>query len=238
MLKQYRTACPRNCYSTCSLLVTVEDGRLIKVAGDPLHLPTRQPCLKGPSYIEEVYSKDRLAYPVKRKGPRGRGEWQRISWDEALEEIAAHLKRVKAESGPEAVLYYTGSGASGCLNQLALAFWYQYGGYTTTYGSLCWAAGLEATRLVYGDNRHSDPEDIPRSRLIVIWGKNPAYTNMQEGAWIMDAVEAGAVLVVIDPYKTPLAEVADLFLQPRRGSFPAMASSAIPTEERQSGPSR
>lgn len=227
MLKQYRTSCPRNCYSTCSLLVTVEDGRLVKVEGDPLHMPTRQPCLKGLSYIEEVYSKDRLAYPLRRKGPRGGGEWERITWDEALDEITSQLRAVQASHGPEAVLYYTGSGASGYLNQLAQAFWYQYGGYTTTYGSLCWAAGLEGTRLVYGTNHHSDPEDLLNSRLIVIWGKNPAFTNMQESAWIMDAIEQGAILVVIDPFKTPLAEVADYYLQPRPGTDGMLALAVI-----------
>lgn len=227
MQKQYRTSCPRNCYSTCSLIVTAEEGRVIKVEGDPLHLPTRKPCLKGLSYIEEVYCRERLAYPVKRKGPRGRGEWERISWDEALDEIVHRLQTIKAESGPEAVLYYTGSGASGYLTELALAFWYQYGGYTTTYGSLCWSAGLEGTRLVYGANYHSDPEDILHSQLIILWGKNPAFTNMQESAWIMDAVEKGATLVVIDPFRTPLAEIADYFLQPRPGTDGMLALAII-----------
>lgn len=227
MIKKIRTSCPRNCYSTCSLIVTVEDGRLTKVEGDPLHVPTRKPCLKGLAYLEEVYSPERLAVPLKRKGPRGSGQWERISWDRALEEIAMNLERVKEQVGPEGVLYYTGSGATGLLNQLAYAFWYQYGGYTSTYGSLCWSAGLEGTRLVYGANHHSDPEDILNSRLIVLWGKNPAYTNMQESAWILDAVDKGATLVVIDPFKNPLADVAKLFIQPKPGTDGLLALAVI-----------
>ena len=227
MSQKIRTSCPRNCYSTCSLLVTVDNGRLIKIEGDPLHLPTRKPCLKGLSYAEEVYSKNRIAFPLKRAGKRGEGQWQRISWDSALSEIATQLNRIKQEFGPEAVLYYTGSGASGALNELALAFWYQYGGFTKTYGSLCWSAGLEGSRLVYGQNHHSDPEDIVNSRLIVLWGKNSAYTNMQESTWILDAVERGAELVVIDPFKNPLAEAATLFIQPKPGTDGLLALTVI-----------
>ncbi len=227
MGKKYRTSCPRNCYSTCSLLVTVEDGRVTKIEGDPLQLTTRQPCLKGLSYVEQVYSPERLVYPLVRKGQRGGGQWEKVSWDQALEMIVDKLKVIREVSGPEAVFYYAGSGSSGALNKLAKAFWYQYGGYTGVYGDLCWSAGLEGERLVYGENRHSDPQDILNSKLLILWGKNPSYTNIQETRWILDAVESGTKLVVIDPFKNPLAEVADLFLQPRPGTDGLLALTII-----------
>lgn len=227
MRKKIRTSCPRNCYSTCSLLVTVEDSRIVKVEGDPLQFTTREPCLKGLSYVEQVYSKERLLYPVIRRGRKGSGDWERINWSDAINLIAEKLQQIKQQTGPEAVLYYTGSGSSGFLNQLAHAFWYQFGGFTGSYGSLCWSAGLEATRLVYGNNHHSDPQDIANSKMIIVWGKNPSYTNIQETRWILDAFQSGAKLVVIDPFKNPLGEIADLFLQPRPGTDGLLALAII-----------
>ncbi len=88
------------------------------------------------------------------------------------------LTDIKEEFGPEVLLYYAGSGSEGFLNKLAMAFWHQYGGYTEVYGSFCWAAGIEGTRLVYGTNIHSDPRDIANSKLIVIWGKNPDFSGV------------------------------------------------------------
>jgi len=225
MKKTVRTACPRNCYSTCGMLAEVEDGKLVRVTGDPLNKATHgHLCLKGLTYPQRVYAPDRLLYPLRRTGGRGEGKWRRITWDEAYAEIAAQLQRVKAEYGPEAVFYYNYSGASGLLAEtLPLAFWHLYGGYTGTYGSLCWAAGLEGTRLSYGENKHSAPWDLAKAKLIVVWGKNPAFTNVQEMKYIDAAVANGAELVVIDVQRTPTADKADIFLQPRPGTDGALA---------------
>jgi len=121
------------------------------------------------------------------------------------------------------VLFYAGSGTKGLLNRVSTSFWRLYGGYTTTYGDLCWPAGLEATRLTLGDNRHNAPWDLPNARLIVLWGKNPAETNIHQSAFIDQALDRGATLVVIDPRRTQSAERASLLVQPRPGTDGALA---------------
>jgi anaerobic selenocysteine-containing dehydrogenase len=177
-------------------------------------------CLKGLSYVERVRSPDRIFTPLRRTST---GAFEPIGWDDALDEIAGQLTRLRETDGPRSLLYYAGSGTKGLLNGAGLAFWRLYGGCTTTYGDLCWPAGLEATRLTLGDNRHSVPWDIARARLIVMWGKNAAETNIHQMPFIQQAREAGGRLVVIDPRRTESTESADLWLRPRPGSDGALA---------------
>jgi len=217
----FTTACPRNCYSTCALTVHVEHGRLRAIDAHPAGLATTGgPCLKGLSYVERVSSPDRLLHPM-RRGARGR--FERISWDAALDIIADRLIALRRDPGPASVLFYAASGTKGLLNRVSTAFWRLYGGYTTTYGDLCWPAGLEATRLTLGDNRHNAPWDLANARLIVLWGKNPAETNIHQSAFIDQALDRGATLVVIDPRRTQSAERASLLVQPRPGTDGALA---------------
>ncbi len=216
-----RTACPRNCYSTCSLRVLVENGQVRAVEADPANMATAGgPCLKGLAYVERVASPQRLRTPLMRRPDGSRHE---VTWDEALDRIAGTLQRLRGELGPQSVAYVAGSGTKGLLNGAAEEFWELYGGCTTTYGDLCWPAGLEATRLTLGDNRHSAPGDLSAARMIVLWGKNPAETNVHQMAFIRDAQDAGARLVVIDPRRTDSAEGADLLIQPRPGTDGALA---------------
>ncbi len=218
----YTTACPRNCYSTCSLRVHVEDGRIRRIEPHTANEATGGgACLKGLSYFERVHSPDRLLCPLRRR-PSG-GGFGRITWDEALDTIAEKLQAVRDETGPQSVLYYSASGTKGLLNTAGLHFWRLFGGCTTTYGDLCWPAGLEATRLTLGENKHSDPQDIARARLIVLWGKNVAETNLHQMVFIEQALQNGAKLVVIDPRRTQTAERAELLIQPRPGSDGALA---------------
>ncbi len=217
----FRTACPRDCYSTCTLQVTVENGRLVAVAGDEGNRATPDgPCLKGLAYMERVHSPDRLIRPLR----RGRtGSFFPVSWDEALEEIAAALLAARAEHGPASVLYYAGTGSKGLLNGVGLEFWRLFGGCTTTFGDLCWPAGLEAVRLTLGENSHNAPWDLANARLIIIWGKNPAETNIHQMPHIHEALARGGRLVAIDPRRTETAERAHLLLQVRPGSDGALA---------------
>jgi len=217
----FTTACPRNCYSTCAMTVHVEDGRLRTIDAHPAGLATPGgPCLKGLSYVERVYSPDRLLHPMRRAA---RGRVERILWDAALDIVADKLIALRRNPGPASVLFYAGSGTKGLLNRVSTAFWRLYGGYTTTYGDLCWPAGLEATRLTLGDNRHNAPWDLPNARLIVLWGKNPAETNIHQSAFIDQALDRGATLVAIDPRRTQSAERASLLIQPRPGTDGALA---------------
>ncbi|HKJ02732.1 MAG TPA: molybdopterin-dependent oxidoreductase, partial [Longimicrobiales bacterium] len=217
----FTTACPRNCYSTCSFRVHVEDGRLRRIEAHPGNRATPEgPCLKGLSYVERVASPDRILHPLRRTAA---GAFARISWDEALDEIATRLADVRQAHGAQSVLYYKASGTKGLLNQVGAAFWRLYGGYTTTYGDLCWPAGLEASRLTLGDNKHNAPWDLENARLLVMWGKNPAETNIHQGVFVERALEAGGRLVVIDPRRTQTAEQAELLIQPRPGTDGAIA---------------
>jgi len=218
----YTTACPRNCYSTCGLIVQVEDGRIRRIEPHPDNQATaRGACLKGLSYYERVYSPDRILYPLRRDTRTGR--FERISWGDALDLIAGHLRRFRKESGPQSVLYYSGSGTKGLLNAVGMDFWRVYGGCTTTYGDLCWPAGLEATRLTLGDNKHSAPWDIAQAKLIVMWGKNAAETNLHQMPFVEEALERGGRLVVVDPRRTETSERAELLIQPRPGTDGALA---------------
>ncbi|MGE5341491.1 MAG: molybdopterin-containing oxidoreductase family protein [Candidatus Omnitrophota bacterium] len=223
-MKKYTTACPRNCYSTCSLHVSVDaqTGRICRIEANPENKATpKGPCLRGLSYIERVYSPDRILTPLKKK-ENGSG-FEPISWNEALDLLVEQLTRIKRIHGPQSVLYYTGSGTKGLLNAVGGRFWRLYGGYTATYGDLCWPAGLEATRLTLGANKHNAPWDIENAKLIILWGKNAAETNVQQMRAIDRAVEKGAKFIVIDPRRTPSAERAELLVQPRPGTDGALA---------------
>ncbi len=217
----FTTACPRNCYSTCSFQVEVEDGKLRRIEAHPGNRATPEgPCLKGLSYVERVSSPDRILHPLRRTRDGGFAE---VSWGEALDEIVAELERARAAHGPQSILYYNASGTKGLLNRVGASFWSLFGGYTTTYGDLCWPAGLEATRLTLGDNKHNAPWDLENARLIVMWGKNPAETNIHQGVFLERALADGAQLVVIDPRRTQTAERAHLLIQPRPGTDGAIA---------------
>ncbi len=216
-----RTVCPRNCYCTCGMLVTVEGGRILRIEGDPANSATQGTvCLKGLSYLERQTHPHRLTTPL-RRNPRG--DFDPVGWDEALGEIAGTLQRIRTEDGPSAVLYYEGSGSHGGLSALAEAFWRPFGGPTRAHGDLCWPAGLEATRLTYGDNRHNPPALTRESRFVLLWGHNPAETNVHQWRLILEAQERGARVAVVDPRSTDTTDGADLHLKPRPGTDGALA---------------
>ncbi|MCB2221596.1 MAG: molybdopterin-dependent oxidoreductase [Bacteroidetes bacterium] len=217
----FSTACPRNCYSTCSFKVHVEQGRVVDVDPHPGNKATPEGiCIKGLSYVERAHSSKRILHPLKKNKD---GKFEVISWDNALEEIAEKLQNLKSKCGPHSILYYTASGMSGLNNRYSSRFWELFGGATTMYGNLCWPAGLEATQLTLGDNKHNDPWDIANAKLIVLWGKNPAETHIQQMIFIEQAQAEGAKLVVIDPRRTQSSERADLLIQPKPGTDAALA---------------
>lgn len=223
-MKRYTTVCPRNCYSTCSLNVYVDEEKqtIRRVEAHPANKATpKGACLKGLSYVERVHSPDRILYPMKRK--TGTADFERITWDEALDTIAGKLSEFKKTHGPQSVFYYSGSGTKGLLNGAGNEFWRMFGGFTTTYGDLCWPAGLEATRLTLGENKHNAPWDLENAGLILMWGKNAAETNVQQMRAIDLALEKDARLIVIDPRRTLSSERAELLIQPRPGTDGALA---------------
>ncbi|MBI9066776.1 MAG: molybdopterin-dependent oxidoreductase [Salinivirgaceae bacterium] len=219
-MKIYNTACPRNCYSTCSFKVGVEDNKVLSIEPQPLNKATpKGVCLKGLSYVERTHSKDRILYPLKKVN----GVFKQISWEDALNEIASKITNFKKDYGNHSILFYAASGSSGLLNEVSSNFWRMIGGATTVYGNLCWPAGLEAVRLTLGDTKHNIAWDLENAKLIILWGKNPAETNIQQMIPIEKAQAKGAKLVVIDPRRTASAERADLLLQAIPGTDAILA---------------
>ncbi|HOZ13867.1 MAG TPA: molybdopterin-dependent oxidoreductase [Tenuifilaceae bacterium] len=221
-MKEFVTACPRNCYSSCGLRVIVDNNKVVNVSPLSSNLATpKGVCLKGQSYVERANSKERILYPHKRVG---NGKFVRISWEEALNTISQKLISLKRDYGTQSVLYYAASGMSGILNEISGRFWRNiYGGVTTVYGNLCWPAGLEATRLTLGENKHNVPWDLENAKLIVLWGKNPAESNIHEMFPLGQALDNGAKLIVIDPRRTESSQRAELLLQPYPSTDAALA---------------
>ncbi len=146
-MQQYNTACPRNCYSTCSFKVNVENNKIVGIEPQPENLATPEGiCIKGLSYVERANSSERILFPMKKVN----NLWERISWREAIETIAEKLIRFRDKFGHKSILFYAASGMSGVLNGMSAKFWELFGGCSRTYGNNCWPAGLEATRLALG----------------------------------------------------------------------------------------
>jgi anaerobic selenocysteine-containing dehydrogenase len=222
-MEEFLTACPRNCYSTCSFKVQVEDNKIRRILPYSGNLATPEgPCIKGLSYIERHHSPDRIIFPLLKTGD---GNFRRIDMHEALDIICSKLDELKNKYGSHSILWYKGSGMSGLTNEIGSAFWKAFGGATTTYGNLCWPAGLEAVRLTLGSVKHNVPWDLENAKTIIIWGKNPAETNIQEVSFIASARENGCKVIVIDPVRTPTADKADILFSPKPGTDAALALS-------------
>jgi anaerobic selenocysteine-containing dehydrogenase len=220
-MEEFVTACPRNCYSACSFRVQTENNRIIRILPYAGNRATPEgPCIKGLSYIERTHSSDRIIHPLIKNSS---GKFSEIKINEALDIICFKLSTLKDTFGSHSILWYRGSGMSGLTNDIGYSFWKAYGGTTLTYGNLCWPAGLEAIRLTMGSVKHNVPWDLENARTIIIWGKNPAETNIQEIAFIARAKEKGCRIIVIDPLRTLTADKADILYNPIPGTDGALA---------------
>ncbi|MFN8591009.1 MAG: molybdopterin oxidoreductase family protein [Thermomicrobiales bacterium] len=220
-----RGACPHDCPDTCATLVEVRDGRAVSFRGDPDH-PITQGwlCAKVRPYLDRVYAPDRLLYPLRRVSAKGGGEWARISWDEAIAEITGRWQGIIAEHGAAAILPYSFSGTLG-LVQIGVAgirFWGRMGA-CGLQRSICGAAAETAVRATVGGRLAPDMRDVPHSRMIILWGSNPASTSPHFMPFLRQAQRAGAYVVVIDPRRTTTARSADEHLQPRPATDGALA---------------
>lgn len=219
-------ACPHDCPDTCAWLVTVDDdGRAIDFKGDPDHPFTQGAlCSKLKRYPDRVYSKDRVRHPMKRVGPKGAGQFERISWEHALDEIVDRLQSTIAEHGPLAAMPYNFAGTIGMLQRYAGEQFFAKLGATEILGDICGATACDAIFSVTGPIDTMQCEDLQHSRLIILWGTNTAATNVHlwSGA-VMRARKAGAKIVVVDPIKTTTAAHADWHIQLRPGTDAALA---------------
>ena len=222
------TTCTRDCPNTCGLVGTVQNGRLTRLAGNPAHPLTRgKACVKAQRYIERVYSPERVTRPLIRA--HRHESWRTAGWDEALDLIAERLKAVAAESGPQAILYYQGYGERTALKLLNRYFFNLLGGVTTTSGSLCGGTGQSAQNLDFGCRISHDPLDHLNSRSMILWGRNPASTNISLVPIIRDIRKRGGQVALIDPAPSRSSALADRHITPRPGTdaFLAMAVTRI-----------
>ncbi len=225
MIVKVKGACPHDCPDTCGIITEVSDGRAIAFDGDPDHPVTRGwVCGKVRPYLDHVYHPDRLQYPLRRVGPKGGGAWQRISWEEAISEIAARWQAISAEYGPEAILPYSYSGTLGLVQMgvTSARLWNRLGA-SRLARTICGAAAEFAVAMTVGA-RYSAPYDhVADSRLAIIWGHNPASTAPHFMPELLRAQRAGCRLVVIDPRRTRTARSADWWLAPLPGTDGALA---------------
>ncbi len=214
------------CFSGCGMLVHVEDGKIVKVEGDP-DAPINKGilCPKGEASLELLYHPERLKHPLKRAGERGEGKWQQISWDEALSTVADAMTKAKQNYGAESVAFFRGAAKGiqdGVMTRLASTFGTPN---VTSQAFVCFHPARNAAMITLGVSLGVDYEYPPG--CIVIWGSNPPDTNRPPCVKITEAMSKGSKLMVIDPRRTELAEKADLWLRLRPGSDLALALGMI-----------
>ena len=229
------TVCSHDCPDSCAVLVTVDSqGRAVKVQGDPSQ-PVTQGflCGKVAKYLDRVYAPDRVLYPLKRKpgiakGPLKRGHehgaFERIGWDEALDAIAARLQQVSDEYGPESILPYSYAGTIGVLGYGSMdrRFFHRLGA-SQLDRTICSEAGGVGWNLVYGKKLGTPTEEFKLAKLVLAWGANIHGNNIHLWPMIEQARRNGARLIVIDPYKTRTAALADWHIAIRPGTDAALA---------------
>jgi anaerobic selenocysteine-containing dehydrogenase len=201
-----KAACPHDCPDTCAMQITVEDGVAVKVAGDPDHPATQGAlCTKVARYLERTYHKDRLLTPLRRVGKKGEGRFEPVSWDEALDDIAARLKAIAAID-PQCIAPYSYAGTMGLVQYNAMSgrFFHKLGA-SLLDRTICSSAGAAGLSTSIG-RTGVDMELTQDARLIILWGSNPIASNLHFWTRVQEAKRRGAHIVAIDPYKSLSAE--------------------------------
>ncbi len=235
MPRNVHAVCSHDCPDSCGVLVTIDEaGRATRIEGDPAHPVTRGfLCGKVAKYLDRVYAPDRILYPMRRRAgvpkgalPQGRelDAFERIAWDEALQAIAARFKAIAAAHGPESILPYSYAGTIGVLGYGSMdrRFFHRLGA-SQLDRTICSTAGGDALVNVYGQKLGTDTESFHRAKLIVAWGANVHGNNIHLWPQIEQARRSGARLIVIDPYRTRTAALADWHIALRPGTDAALA---------------
>jgi anaerobic selenocysteine-containing dehydrogenase len=220
-----RGACPQDCPDTCAFLYHVEDGKLVEVTGDPDHPMTRGGlCVKLKDYAEHHYNPNRLLYPMKRVGPKGSGQFQRISYDDALAEIKKRWTDIIAKYGAQAIMPHVYLGNQGTLNGLTSgdAFFNRLGA-SIGEKTYCESGSSTAWIMTVGPTGGLDVESLAYAKYIIVWAMNMINTNLHAWPFILQARKKGAKVVVIDPLRTRTAKQADWHIQINPGTDAALA---------------
>ncbi len=225
-VKVVRAACPHDCPDTCAMLVTVKDGVAIKIQGDPsMPFTDGTLCTKVAHYLERTYAPERVLYPLKRVGPKGSGEFRRIGWDEALDEIAERLKALATSAeGPETILPCSYAGTMGMVQYSSMdrRFFHRLGA-SLLDRTLCSSAGKAGVKATLGGSVGMDPERFDEAKLIILWGANPVVSNLHLWSRVQQAKRRGARVVAIDPYRSLSAEKCSQHIAPLPGTDGALA---------------
>ncbi|MGD9703292.1 MAG: molybdopterin-dependent oxidoreductase [Acidimicrobiia bacterium] len=227
-ISEHRTACPLDCPDTCSLAVTVTNGRISKIdaapAGEGNPLTQGFICQKVKHHARRVYSPERIMTPLVRTGPKGAAEFRAASWDDALDLVAGRMRTAIAEHGVDSVIPYLYSSSAGMLGSSALGpYVVDRLGLPEVEHTICAGTADAAWSQVFGDMLSADPLDVPHSQLVVVWGSNPTVSNTHLPPLVNEARKRGAALVVIDPRRTGMAARADLHLAVRPGTDVVLA---------------
>ncbi len=220
-------SCPRDCYDTCAIVTRVRNGRLHSVeANDKQPFTHGFLCPKGQGLIRHVYSKQRVLYPMRRVGKKGEAKFKRISWGDALDEIAREISKRSTDSGTDSILQYDYAGTMGFIQRYFPSRFFNAIGASRVTHTICSRAGDKALELVWGSSLGMLPEEIEKCRLIVVWGMNPAWSSPHGLEIIKRAQKRGAKVYVIDPVRTATAELG-IHLQIRPTTDAAMALGCV-----------
>jgi anaerobic selenocysteine-containing dehydrogenase len=219
------TACPLDCPDACSLSVTVQHGKILSLDGSERNPVTDGfICAKVRRFGERVYGPDRLLHPAVRRGRKGEGRFKRVTWDEALEKVAARMRDAKEKWGGSSILPFSYGGSNGLLTQdnLDATLWRRFG-TSRLARTLCAAPTGAANMALYGKMPSTTYQDYPEAKLIVLWGVNPSASGIHLVPYVREAQKRGAALIVVDPRSTPLARSADVHLAVKPGTDVAVA---------------
>ena len=219
-----RGACPHDCPDTCALLTTVREGRAVQVQGNPEHSHTAGVlCTKVSRYAERTDHPERMLQPLKRSGPKGSGQFEPISWDQALGEIAARLQTIAARD-PQAILPYSYAGTMGLVQgeSIAARFFNRLGA-SLLDRTICASAGAQGLIHTLGDKVGMKVEHFAQSQLILIWGSNSVGSNLHFWRLAQQAKRQGAKLVCIDPRRSETADKCHTHLALLPGTDAALA---------------
>jgi len=221
--------CPHDCPDSCSVLAQVEGGRVLRVDGNPDHPVTRGTiCRKYREFPSRLYDGARLCSPLKRRGAKGSGDFEEISWEQALAVIGDRWRKIIADDGAHAILPFMGSGTEGLVHgHLAPKRFFNRLGTLQLVRTICTKAGREGYRITMGTSLGADPTRIAEAELVVDWGVNTAATNMHQQTYLKAARRNGAKYAVVNPLAVTGAERAEFFLRPRPGTDGALALSMM-----------